>query len=87
MGRDEKRRTRIATRPKAFPDLRSYKTTVRSLPLEASTFVSLLLNATLTMCSPIVLVEVEWNFKVEMGEVFVSSKISIEVEAAAKSGS
>lgn len=77
----------MATLPSALPDRRSYNTTVRSLPLEASTFVSDLLNATDTMCSPTELVDVEWNLSVEIGAVLVSSKISIECEAAANNGS
>jgi len=70
--------TCIATLPNALPLLKSYNTTVLSLPELANTFVSDLLNATLTMCSPTDEFEVEWNLRVEMGEVFVSSKISIE---------
>lgn len=76
--RERARFTCIATLPKALPDLKSYKTTVLSLPLDANTLVSDLLNATETICSPIEDVEVEWNFRVEIGEVLVSSKISIE---------
>lgn len=70
-----------------MPLLKSYRHTVRSLPLLASTLVSLLLNATETMCSPVERVDVEWNLSVESGDVFVSSQISIEEDAVAKMGS
>lgn len=54
----------METRPRAFPLRRSYRQTVRSLPLLARTLVSLLLNATETMCSPVERDEVEWNLSV-----------------------
>lgn len=81
------RRTFIATLPSAFPLLRSYKHTVLSLPELANTLVSLLLNATETMCSPTDEFDVEWNLRVERGAVFVSSQISMRWEAVAKTGS
>jgi len=83
----ESRRTCIATRLSALPLLRSYRHTVRSLPLLASTLVSLLLNATHWMCSPRAAFDVEWNLSVESGAVLVSSQISISVEPVAKIGS
>ena len=79
--------TCMATRPSAFPLRRSYKHTVRSLPLLASTLVSLLLKATQTMCSPDDEVDVEWNLRVESGAVLVSSQISMLEEPVAKMGS
>jgi hypothetical protein len=39
------------------------------------------------MCSPEAMAEVEWNLREERGDVFVSSQISIEVDAVAKMGS
>ena len=57
--RAEIKRTFIATRLSAFPLRRSYKHTVLSLPLLARTLVSLLLNATQAMCSPIDAFDVE----------------------------
>jgi hypothetical protein len=79
--------TFIDTRPSALPLLRSYRHTVLSLPLLANTLVSLLLNATQTICSPVDRFEVEWNLRVESGDVLVSSQISIEEDAVAKTGS
>lgn len=60
---------------------------MRSLPLLAKTLVSLLLKATHTICSPVDREEVEWNLRVERGEVLVSSQISIEDDAVANIGS
>lgn len=77
----------MATRPSALPLRKSYKHTVRSLPLPARTLVSLLLNATQTMCSPEDDVEVEWNLRVESGAVLVSSQTSMLEEPVAKMGS
>lgn len=51
--------TVIDTRPSALPLRRSYKQTVRSLPLLARTLVSLLLKATSTMCSAVDRFDVE----------------------------
>lgn len=85
--RTRRRRTCIATRPSAFPLRKSYRHTVRSLPLLANTLVSLLLNATQATCSPDDEFDVVWNLSVERGAVFVSSQISICVEPVAKIGS
>lgn len=70
-----------------MPLRKSYRHTVRSLPLLANTLVSLLLNATQAMCSPDDEFEVVWNLRVDSGAVFVSSQISICVEPVAKMGS